>query len=566
MGTNALIDTSWIQLSVPDKSCSDTSHADEKSPTPRVRRSATPRDALLMAHESGVDLDLSLPAYALSAQYRFLASLIPSILRECEPDDTMRRRHNPAPHLLRHGLPEDAVDRGLATLQRGANLFDATQPFMQRPPVPPSGPKDTARALGPGQQPVKKLSPAMPSDAGEDFWHLSVAQPGRLPVEEATLALVIYHYFSMAGNNAYDGDKCAMGAPGFRYPGKGFAATEIFWRGDSLLKTLLFSVPRTWVEGTGLPAWADRTGALSTNPSEGTEHPLWRATWSSNTVAAAWEGTDLVGARTGGIPEEWYVPSMGQDKQSRKNWWDQRNTEDPFYLYLPNQNGELKAQRLDFGRDAVDLAVEWVAEGKVEAAAASASDRLDLPERITPSFARHQVEGTASSPSIRASQIFEPSEDQWTFGFDDETQIAVIGHAGLIRQLHGIVCAPFRRRNAGDAKREAQGHGAVVFDNLEARRGDASTAFWRHITPVYEEFIREGSGEQHFIPDATVLKAQQACMAAFDEILAPHREQMPGRAAFVRSRIQRRVLWTIRTFIGNDDETDDPHEMEREER
>lgn len=100
---------------------------------------------------------------------------------------------------------------------------------MQRPALPPTSAKDTSRRLGPGDQEIKKLLPAMPSEQGEDYWNLSVSFPKRLPLEDAVLKLVLFHYYSMAGNNAYDGNKARMGAPGIRFLGKGNTATEFMW-------------------------------------------------------------------------------------------------------------------------------------------------------------------------------------------------------------------------------------------------------------------------------------------------------------------------------------------------
>ncbi|MFW0179251.1 type I-E CRISPR-associated protein Cse1/CasA [Rothia sp. P7208] len=504
--------------------------------------SVTVKEALLQAHKKGVLLDKKIPGYQYAAFLRLLTTVLAVTLRHCGVDNP-KKTPQISEKLLELGIPEEALDKALEELATGSDLFDGNMPFVQRPPVTPTSAKDSARALGPGQQPVKKLSPAMPSDAGEDFWNLSVAQPQSISLEQAVTDILVYHHYSMAGNNTYDGDKCAMGAPGIRYLGKGNAATEIFWQGESLLATLLMAIPKSWVFSKELPAWADREGKTKAK-TPSAEPSLWDATWSSNTVATYWEDKNLAGVRVGGIPEKWYVPEMGpaSDKQARKNWWDTRNTLDPFYLYMPNQSGELKAQRLDFGRDATDLAVEWAAESKVEAASKQLEQRFyDGDGDETLCFIRHQIEGTASSPSIRASSVYQPDSTQWVFDANEELQEAIQTHAKTIQELHNIVRAPFRRMTEGDKKRRDTGKGVVAFDDLEHRRKDASAYFWREIGPVYEEFVicvKEGEKK---IPREVLEKAQAAALRAYDKTIAPHISQHPERAVYVRGILNRRL-------------------------
>lgn len=184
--------------------------------------------------------------------------------------------------LLNLGLSEAAVDKALEELSAGAYLHDSQFPFMQRPAVNTSNPKDKATYVGPGTHPVKKLSPAMPPNESEDFANLLTASQERLSLEDAVMWLVTYHHLSVAGNNAYCGDKCVSGSPAMRFVGTENSATEVLWHGQSLLETLLMAIPQSWVKGTGLPAWADRTCAYSRH--DGIVHPLWSATWTSNSL------------------------------------------------------------------------------------------------------------------------------------------------------------------------------------------------------------------------------------------------------------------------------------------
>lgn len=540
MTSNALTDIPWIPLEAGSKVSN-----------------VTVRDTLLSAHEKGVFLDKKVPGYALGSQLRILRDTLAVTLRH-EEGYVPGREKKLASRILKEGLSQSAVDQGLKDLEAGADLFSATFPFLQRPALKLSSAKDSARLLAPGKKPVKKLLPAMPADQGEDFWNLAVAQKNSLEIVEAVRNLAVHHHYSMAGNNTYDGEKCAMGSPGIRFPGKGHTATEIFWEEESLLATLLQSLPKTWVQGEGLPAWADRLGKTALL-DDGTEHPLWAGTWSSNTAVCLWEDERLVGVRTGGIPEEWYLPTMGKAKELRKNWWDQRNTRDPFYLYIKNQKGELKAQRLDIGRDATDLAVEWASEHKTVVAQDLRSACFYSSSESKLAFIRHQIEGTSTSPSIRASQVYIPDSDRWSFGQNLEVQELIQLQAHVLQEMHTIICSPFRRKTKEDKKRAKEGYPPPVLDDLEQLRQDASNHYWRFITPVYKEFLRCDRAEDGYLPDSLLKEAVDAAIAAYDATVMPYRNQYAARIEHVRGLLQYRLhkAMNIIKETPDQEETDD---------
>ncbi len=499
----------------------------------------TIRDALLFAHQEGTSLDKKVPGYLFGAQLRILRDVLAVVLRyeeEYEP----RLERMLAKKILQRGLTELAVDQGLKQLEIGAALFSHSFPFLQRPRLVPASSKDSARLIAPGKQPVKKLLPAMPADQGEDYWNLSVSQKTSLGLVEAVQNLAVHHHYSMAGNNNYDGEKCAMGSAGIRFLGKGNTSTEIFWEEKSLLATLLQSLPKTWVQGNALPAWCDRLGTTALL-DDGTEHPLWAGTWSSNTAVCLWEGDRLVGVRIGGIPQDWYLPTMGQDKDTRKSWWDHRNVQDPMYLYVKNEQGDFKAQRLDLGRDATDLAVEWAAAHKLAAAKDRRDDCFYSSDESRLAFIRHQIEGTASSPSIRASQVYTPDPERWVFGQSQDIQELIREQARVVQQMHNIVCSPFRRKNAGDEKRAAEGYAPVVLDDLEQLRPDASANFWRFITPVYIGFLQHDCKEQGHLPNSLLKDALYAAISAYDATVLPYRNQNVARNEYVRGQLYIRL-------------------------
>lgn len=529
---------------------------------------ATVREYLLNCHREDCRLNKDTAGFRFTAQLRLLASISAVALRYIEDLPQQIR----SGELQRSGMPEHAVDAALQDLQPGSDLFDHEQPFMQRPVKAPGGPKDTARLLGPQQQHVKKLSPAMPSAEAEDYWNLGVRAPQALSLEAAVLDLVVYHHMSMAGNNAYDGDKCQMGSPAMRYVGADYTATEVFVRGATDLETLLRLIPQEWVDGTGLPAWADRTCVYSlveTGKTSGdaasSAHPLWNATWSSNAPACYWEGHELHGVRTGGIPEEWYLKSaMGSSKESRKKWWDTRNQDDPFYLYMSDDQGQLKVQRLDLGRDGTELAVEWAAEGKTGALLHPRLSRVlnRAPDEVQVSFVRHYIAGTASSPNIRASEIFETDQQLWAFATDPWLRRDVQTQAKYIQQLAAAVANPFRRKPNSTAA-------SAYLDDLADRREDIKQAYWRHIHGVYVDIlqtIREAyQGDRHDVEDAQYIdpcelpkdlieRCVRAGLAAFDEVVNPHSLQEPARIAYVRSHLQRRLWWISQNHRDNSQE------------
>lgn len=516
----------------------------------------SPVEAMRRAHESDFILDFNKPGYEVSATFRFLLSLSALVLRHEESIDL--HDHESKLDLIARGFSDKAIERACFDVEQGADIFGEKFPFMQRPALPPTSAKDTSRRLGPGDQEIKKLLPAMPSEQGEDYWNLSVSFPKRLPLEDAVLKLVLFHYYSMAGNNAYDGNKARMGAPGIRFLGKGNTATEFMWacEGESFLYSLLASLPMNWVEGEGLPAWADREGMRSRS-ANGTFHPLWSGTWSSNTAVCYWEENggkpQLAGVRVGGVPDNWLpIPYDGKKSETLlKEWWDLRNESDPMYLYCVNKygDGSKKAQRIDFGRDGLDIAVEWAAEEKLQALISSGNANVLLSDgdERKPIFFRHQIEGTASSPSIRASQVFYVDPAIWAFGLSSDDSERVTQDSQLIRTIHNKVTGVFRRRNKTDESAEAKGKAALVLDALEESKADASAAYWRYMEPVYEDYmtaIRNHSDDSVMLYDNVI----DAAMKAFDDVTTPYLGQYPQQIYSVRSVINRMIRAEIREY------------------
>ncbi|WP_083078487.1 type I-E CRISPR-associated protein Cse1/CasA [Actinobaculum suis] len=513
----------------------------------------TPYEFLLHCHETEYALDLDRPGFEVGAQFRFLLSMVALAVREEIPESARpggRITRDQAERLVETGFTESAVAAAYEKVAPYANLRDAERPFMQRPRLEPTSPKDSSRRLGRNDHPVKKLSPAMPSDEGEDYWNLLVSFPEVLTEAAATLLLVVNHYYSLAGNNNYDGDKAQMGAPGIRFLGKGNAATEFWWQEDEQipLASMLTSIPQNWIPGEILPAWAERDPKKA---REGLEFaPLWAATWSSNTAVGFWEGEELTGVRVGGIPTSWW-PVNASDKSGKallKQWWDTRNEADPLYLYVANDKNELKAQRIDFGRDGTDLAVEWTAEEKMRALTESTEQNL-LPTSGAdrrPIFLRHQLEGTASSPSIRASEVFFPDDTVWAFDVPEEAIFAVVDAAQIIREVHSIFRGRFRRHSSQDSKREqSSGRLTPILDALADAQPDASAEFWREVTATYEDFLDSARQGQ---PDVETLLhgLHRSALLAYDRVTHPYLDQHSAEIYYTRSALSRIIRAKLR--------------------
>lgn len=524
MSHDALRDIPWIQLS-----------------NKQGAFKATIREALLRAHEEGLSLGKKVPGYLYGAENRILRDVVAVALRY-EKDYQIGEERSLARRIIEEGINEVALDQALEKLSLGSHLFSEAFPFLQRPLEETSSEKKH----------VKKLLPTVPIEQSEDFWSLFAFQENSLYLEKAVQCLAIHHHYSLTSNNKYVGKKCENGAPGIRYLEQR-TATEIFWEDRSLLAGLLQSLPTSWVEGAGLPAWADRLGetALTT---DGSEHPLWAASWSSNTAACIWEDEQLVGVHTGGVPDEWYLPTMGQDKDLRKAWWDQRNTQDPYYLYSENKQGELKAQRLDLGRDATDLAIEWASEDKVREASERRNMCFYSSDTSRLGFIRHQVEGDAQTPRIRASQVYTPDEERWAFGQPEETQWIIKDQAKMLREIHEVICGPFRRKTPKERELEKAGtlkEALKILDHLENIRPDVSAYYWRAITPVYVDFLKydRGQAPEEITVQELLKRTEEAALEAYDRAVLPYRDQNIARVEYVRGQLKSRMRKKISPML-----------------
>ncbi len=466
-------------------------------------------EVLKRSGEKDLWLDQAIDGFEFGASWRLL-SAITAVCLQIDPS-----------LVKESSLPFSVIDKALATLSEAEDLFGGNYPFFQQPQVPSQK----------ADKPAWKLSPTAPSDKSQTYWDLDKFKPETMSLSEAAMALIIFATYSFTGNSKYNGAKCLNGSPGIRYLGAGNTATEVFIQSDTLYKSLLRSIPKTWIQPGGLPAWADRTGKKSTLP-DGSMHPLWRATWSSNTAACEWSESELLGVGTGGIPKTWFATEMGSTNQTQKAWWDQRNTEDPFYFYRPNEKGELKAQRLDLSKDLTELAVEWAKEQLTGNLQDWAANRVITPDFRHDSliFVRHQISGNASSAIIRESVVTIPDPSMWSFDDSPEVQEEITAQALFILKLRDIVRGPFRR-----------GKGFAL-DDLADLRPAAADTFWREVTPAYANIITTLYDDDDDI-ELKLLQAQlraiDCAKRAFNQVIEPYLLQNPSRNLRVQQFVMR---------------------------
>lgn len=491
---------------------------------PWIRTSAGPktvRDALLTAHETD-GLDAKLNGIQTGAHMRYMTAVAALVIR-------FQGRPGSSFHA-------SAVDEAMALLTPSSNVVDPVRPFLQIP-AGDDGPKT-------GKDPVKKLLPWMPADRAEDFWSDSTL-PKELSPADAVLALVVHHHYSFGGNNTIAGRACVNGSPGIRYPGKGYTATEVLWHGTSLFETILLNTPRSWADGAGLPAWADPACKVSGMGAGKPEHALWRSTWGSNTALCRWEASGLTAVSTGGSPS--LPPTMGAGKEAAKAWWDARNTDDAFYLYVDiaekNAKGvvlssERRAQRLDFGHSTTDLAVEWNSKNLSSAVRSRSKGTVITPEDENQiMFLRHLVEGSASSPVVRRTEVLLSSPKKWII--DEDRAYAVADASVLVKAACAEVCKPFTDPNRASNRMDH------LLRTLKHRRADVEIAFWQKVAKPFEQFIINGSGD--FVDPAVWPEVRAAALAAFDEVTAS--APVAKLAPFIMTA-RNRVAWNITQALG----------------
>jgi hypothetical protein len=391
----------------------------------------TPREALVRAHEiaGGVaGFDPLLSGVRIGAQFRFLMGLTALVVREQgEAGD----RFSP-----------DAVDAVLARLFAVSDPFDADRPFLQQWRT--GAEKDLEVSF----KAPTALNLAVESASAQSFW--SIGQE-KWVLAKALHSLLEFGTYAPASNNRIHGRSCWNSSPGRGWVPGNLPSTELVWTKDTMFEALLLNTPKTWAAGTGLPFWADRTGANASG-ADGL-HPMWTATWTGNIVIGEWavaaedpELTELTGVAVGGtadysvflgfeLPEFQPRPETADadlavtvervsaeanadQKLTRKEAMYIRDLNDPLRIIEDRlKDGELHRTpyRMDPAESASRVLVSWKSKNLSPAMSDRGQKAIRQPgrdgHRIV--FLVHEYAGTASSPQLRFSQHRQMSAIEW---------------------------------------------------------------------------------------------------------------------------------------------------------
>lgn len=453
--------------------------------------------------------------------------------RMLQKDDSLKEGDREDP------LPNELIAETLAELEADQPLYGGEQNFFQIP---------DAKVLDGGvRKPVSVLSPTAPGNNSQAYWSRDKYKPVTLPKEEALRCMLIFSMYSLVGNGKLEDRRQRNGSPGVRCPKAKNTITEMFVKSQTLWSSLLCSIPLTWIEGEGMPAWADPKGEKS--KTDMGMHPLWLASWTPNGIVGYWEGENLVAVKVGGVPSERLGPfhelmgdpwGQGDILERYKKWIAQRDEEDPFRLYVRDSKGILRAKRLDLSKDLIQLAVEWANELTVRDLESQFAERVWVPDFIDDSllFARHQIAGNNFTLLIRDSVVTGTKESLWCLNPDEKIQTRIINQAKFIDTLKQRVCAPFCRQSDKDHP---------TFDDLADLRPMMETEFWRRITPVYEEVISTAQAADFEAVELNK-KGVDATIAALEAVIKPYLLQNPKR----NINVQKRTICSLRALLPKD--------------
>ena len=476
----------------------------------------------VLKHATDLDfrLDHDVSGMEFMSVVRFLSHIGARMLQK---DDSLKEGDREDP------LPNELIAETLAELEADRPLYGGEQNFFQIP---------DAKVLDGGvRKPVSVLSPTAPGNNSQAYWSRDKYKPVTLPKEEALRCMLIFSMYSLVGNGKLDDRKQQNGSPGVRCPRTKNTITEIFVKSQTLWSSLLCSIPLTWIEGEGMPAWADPKGEKS--KTDMGMHPLWLASWTPNGIVGYWEGENLVAVKVGGVPSERLGPfhelmgdpwGQGDILERYKKWIAQRDEEDPFRLYVRDSKGILRAKRLDLSKDLIQLAVEWAKELTVKDLESQFAGRVWVPDFIDDSllFARHQIAGNNFTLLIRDSVVTGTKKSLWCLNPDEKIQTRIINQAEFIDILKQEVCAPFHRQSD---------KGRPTFDDLADLRPMMETEFWRRITPVYEEVISTAQAADFEAVELSK-KGVAATIAALKAVINPYLLHNPKRNINVQEQTE----------------------------
>ena len=513
---SALTDVAWIRTSVGPKTVEET---------------------LLNAHT--LNLDTTQPAVDVDATLRFLTHIVALVVRE-DPNPTEDGGFSPV-----------AVTTALQQLEDATRLG--------------GNPEDTSfmslvvgdDSLGGGRRPahtmLRKLSPGLHPNNAKAFWDLSTPDPTELPAAEACQALVTYASAFPTGNNKLHGvGGRGNGAAIFGVEAGKRPMVDVWVTGPTLYDTLLMNTPTDWVDKGGLPAWGDREAQQG-------ETPLWKASWTPNTVGTQWgEDGSLLAVVLGGVPTEWLPQSvateLADDPESKavRAWLDDRAlTANPPALWYTNKKGEQKRLYLTQPETSVvPLATSWMREGhwtQLEERTAGMVEPASPDASVWMIWL--QVDGSGTAPSVRASHLLTGDHPLWLP--KGEVADRLTGFGTILEKIVWSISSPFRKDTLADEARRERGETTWSLNinrNLEQPVQDVvKQTFWDNVEqPLLDAatHIVETGETPTTIIGPTILGAAEKAWTAGLGLLPP------GNLA-VREQSRGSVFRTVRRHIKN---------------
>lgn len=210
-----------------------------------------------------------------AALIRFLTGVAALLARE----EGLTRRNADA--ISKSGFKPETVDAVLGRYADRLYLVHPDTPFFQDARL-----SDIAQAVFTSQlktsrnasyldvtKHASQLIPAVQGDSAKAWWGLPGSEfvPTELTDAEAARALIVYHYYGAQSNNALGPFSSTAGTIGTRPMAATTPDNQMFWTGETVIRTLLANLTGSWISDGTLPTWAGRDfRARDQRPASGT--------------------------------------------------------------------------------------------------------------------------------------------------------------------------------------------------------------------------------------------------------------------------------------------------------
>lgn len=487
---------------------------------------------------------------------RFLTTVTALVTRAAGPSWDPRRDTR---------FPPGVVDEALASVAPHLDLADRVKPFMQDAATEEASEYNCA--------PVTSLSLDRPNLTVQ-AWHfrgeLNERPDGQVSWSRLAALLITFWYFSGTNNLDIAGRKQAGALCG--KPGNGL---HLFWRGPTLVHTLLANTPRAWAEASDLPAWADRDGSTSGARFDLTANttPLWWGSYSPNTVTVWTNETTGLPALciTGGSPRQ--APGTpapltraAKDDQAKELFAQRHPGGTDGRVLDPKAERDLIAKELGVADESNKLAITALAENlrlgdPAGTLAAAKPDRLTAmsPDLATlrnlsawyqagaADLLNQRVRDVVLEPSRRGGQwalefchtrtknptalvytsaawVGRTPDESADFTLDPDEARAVLSVAKRVEDIADTLCRPLSKGKA--------------LAELAHARWDLKDHFYYLADAACTQAVKDATDGKQMTRD--VLDAvREAALRAFDDVVAPFAGSALGASIIqARTRVQ----------------------------